>query len=96
MISAVFIFSIMDASMKRLSMHYHPLQVSCLRSLSSLLCICLPIAYRRSWAALRVTKPMLHLFRGLLGVTMLVSFVFAVHRLSLAQPYSLFLAANPS
>jgi len=36
---------------------------------------------------------MLHAFRGLLGITMLTSFVFAVHRLTLAQTYSLFLAA---
>src|ERR1700686_4940917 len=86
MIAAVFIFSIMDALMKRLSAHYGPLQIACPRSLSSLVCL-------RSWASLRAAGPMLHAFRGLLGVTMLTSFVFAVHRLTLAQTYSLFLAA---
>src|SRR5258706_10895696 len=93
MIAAVFIFSIMDALMKRLSAHYEPLQIACLRSLSSLVCLLPPIAWRRSWTALRATGPMLHAFRGLLGITMLASFVFAVHRLTLAQTYSLFLAA---
>src|ERR1700675_4576452 len=93
MIAAVFIFSIMDALMKRLSAHYGPLQIACLRSLSSLVCLLPPIAWRRSWTTLRATGPMLHAFRGLLGITMLASFVFAVHRLSLAQTYSLFLAA---
>jgi drug/metabolite transporter (DMT)-like permease len=93
MIAAVFIFSIMDALMKRLSAHYGPLQIACLRSLASLICLVPPIAWGRSWATLRAAGPMLHAFRGLLGITMLASFVFAVHRLTLAQTYSLFLAA---
>ena len=93
MIAAVFIFSIMDALMKRLSAHYGPLQIACLRSLSSLVCLLPPIAWRRSWSMLKATGPLLHAFRGLLGITMLASFVFAVHRLTLAQTYSLFLAA---
>jgi drug/metabolite transporter (DMT)-like permease len=93
MIAAVFIFSIMDALMKRLSAHYGPLQIACLRSLSSLVCLLPAIAWRRSWTTLRASGPMLHAFRGLLGITMLSSFVFAVHRLTLAQTYSLFLAA---
>jgi len=93
MIAAVFVFAIMDALMKRLSAHYGPLQIACLRSLSSLVCLLPPIAWRRSWAALRAAGPVLHVFRGLLGITMLASFVFAVHRLTLAQTYSLFLAA---
>jgi drug/metabolite transporter (DMT)-like permease len=93
MVAAVFIFSIMDALMKRLSSHYGPLQIACLRSLSSFLFMIGPIAWRRSWASLRVSEPLLHGLRGMLGITMLVSFVYAVHRLTLAQTYSLFLAA---
>jgi drug/metabolite transporter (DMT)-like permease len=93
MIAAVFVFSIMDALMKRLSMHYGPLQVACLRSASSLVCLLVPIGWQRSWASLRASSPALHLMRGVLGVTMLASFIFAVHRLTLAQTYSLFLAA---
>ncbi len=93
MVAAVFVFSIMDSLMKRLSAHYGPLQISCLRCLSSWLFLLPPIAWRRSWATLRFTNPPLHLFRGVLGILMLGSFVFAVHRLSMAQTYSLFLAA---
>jgi len=93
MIAAVFIFSIMDALMKRVSAHYGPLQVSCLRCVSSLLCLLLTIAWQGSWASLRATMPVLQAARGALGVIMLASFVFAVHRLTLAQTYSLFLAA---
>jgi len=93
MVAAVFIFSIMDALMKRLSAHYGPLEVSFLRCVSSLLCLLAVIAWQRSWTNLRATTPLLHLLRGALGIGMLASFVYAVHRLSLAQTYSLFLAA---
>lgn len=93
MVAAVFVFSIMDALMKRLSSHYEPLEIACLRSLSSLICLTLAIAWRGSWASLRAQGPVLHLFRAVLGIVMLTSFVFAVHRLTLAQTYSLFLAA---
>lgn len=93
MIAAVFVFAIMDAAMKRLSSHYPALQISCMRSLSSLLCIAVPILWRRSWNDFKATSPLLHAIRGALGVTMLVSFLFAVKSLSLAQTYSLFLAA---
>ena len=93
MVAAVFVFSIMDSLMKRLSDHYGPLQISCLRCISSWLFLFLPIVWRRTWTTLRPRNASLHLFRAVLGVGMLGSFVFAVHRLSLAQTYSLFLAA---
>jgi drug/metabolite transporter (DMT)-like permease len=93
MIAAVFVFAIMDSLMKGLSAHYGPLQISCLRCISSWLILFLPIAWQRSWETLRLRNPALHLFRAVLGITMLASFVFAVHQLSLAQTYSLFLAA---
>jgi len=93
MAAAVFVFSIMDATLKRLSSHYSALQVSCMRCLSSLLWLTLVIAYRRSWRVLRAAQPLLHLGRAVLGIAMLASFVFAVHQMTLAQTYSLFLAA---
>ena len=93
MVAAVFVFSIMDSLMKRLSAHYAPLQISSLRCISSLVFLLVPIAWQRTWAALRPRNAPLHLFRAALGIGMLGSFVFAVHRLSLAQTYSLFLAA---
>jgi drug/metabolite transporter (DMT)-like permease len=93
MVAAVFVFSIMDALLKRLSTHYGPLQISCLRCLSSWLFLLPPIAWQRTWGTLRPRNAPLHLFRAVLGIGMLGGFVFAVHRLSLAQTYSLFLAA---
>ena len=93
MVAAVFVFSIMDSLMKRLSAHYGPLQISCLRCIASWLFLLVPIAWQKSWLSLRPKNAPLHLFRAVLGVGMLGSFVFAVHRLTLAQTYSLFLAA---
>jgi len=93
MIAAVFAFAIMDSLMKRLSSHYRPLQVSSMRCLSSLVLLIVAIASRRSWRQLRATQPLLHFMRGALGVGMLSSFVYAVHLLTMAQTYSLFLAA---
>lgn len=93
MVAAVFVFAIMDALMKRLSAHYGPLEVACLRSLSSLACLTLAIAWRGTWVSLRAEGLPLHFMRAVLGIMMLASFIFAVHRLTLAQTYSLFLAA---
>ena len=50
MIAAVFIFAIMDSVMKRLSTHYGPLQIACLRSLSSLICLMPPTIWRSASA----------------------------------------------
>jgi drug/metabolite transporter (DMT)-like permease len=93
MLAAVFVFAIMDALLKRLSTQYGLFQVACLRSLSSLVFICMPILWRRAWNELRPRSPALHVFRALLGVAMLASFVFAVRSLSLAETYSVFLCA---
>jgi drug/metabolite transporter (DMT)-like permease len=93
MIAAVFVFSIMDSLVKRLSTHYGALQIACLRCICSWLFLLPPIAWRRSWAALRPRNPGLHLLRAALGILLLTSFVFAVRRLSMAQTYAMFLAA---
>jgi drug/metabolite transporter (DMT)-like permease len=93
MAAAVFIFAIMDALLKGISSRYGPLQVACLRSISSWLFLLPPIAWAGSWRALRPRNPPLHLLRAVLGIGMLASFVYAVHRLSLAQTYSVFLTA---
>jgi len=93
MLAAVFVFSIMDASLKRLSARYGLFQVASMRCTSSLLVLCVPIVWRRSWESLRLTSLALQLFRAVLGITMLASFVYAVQRLSLAATYSIFLCA---
>jgi drug/metabolite transporter (DMT)-like permease len=93
MLSAVFMFSIMDSSMKRLSQTYGGFELSCLRCVSSIVFLLVPIAWTRSWRTLRPANLPLHLVRAVLGIVMLGTFVYAVRRLSMAETYSLFLCA---
>jgi drug/metabolite transporter (DMT)-like permease len=93
MIAAVFVFAIMDASLKRLSAQYSMYQVSCMRCFSSLLFLMIPVIARGSYAQLRMESPWLHLVRAVFGFGMLVCFIFAVHRLTLAETYAVCLCA---
>jgi len=93
MLASVALFSLMDAGLKTLSAHYPPFQVAALRGLSSL-----PIVF--AWVVLttgpttllRVRWP-LHLLRGVLGIAMMASFVYALKRLPLSTAYSIFFVA---
>ena len=93
MLISVALFSLMDAALKTLSAHYPPFQVAALRGLSSL-----PLVL--TWALwtvgamplLRVRWP-LHLLRGVLGIAMMASFVYALKRLPLSTAYSIFFVA---
>ena len=63
----------------------------CMTSIGFLL---LPIAWSGCVAVLAAGESaLLHVLRALLGIVMLSSFVYAVHRLSMAETYSLFLCA---
>jgi drug/metabolite transporter (DMT)-like permease len=93
MLLAVALFSVMDAQLKLLAAHYEPLQVSCLRGLTSLPFVLLPIVVRGRLDRLRIVNLRLHLLRGVLSVLMLGSFVFAVRESSLAHTYSIFMCA---
>jgi drug/metabolite transporter (DMT)-like permease len=53
MLAAVFVFAIMDASLKRLSTQCGMLQVGAMRCLASWLFVALPLALRRDWRSLR-------------------------------------------
>src|ERR1700732_712187 len=68
MVAAVFVFSIMDSLLKRLSAHDGPLQTSFWRCISSWLFLLPPIAWQRTWATLRPRNLPLHLFRAVLGI----------------------------
>lgn len=93
MLAAVGMFALMDAALKLLSAHYPPFQVAALRGLSSLpLVLAWALATVGPVALLRVRWP-LHLMRGVLGITMMASFVFALKRLPLSTAYSIFFVA---
>jgi drug/metabolite transporter (DMT)-like permease len=93
MLIAVAMFSFMDTSMKLLSAHYPAMQVTALRSLSSLPLLCGYMLYRGAFkTVLRVRWPM-HLFRAVLGIGMLTTFAYGLKSLSLAEAYSIFFIA---
>ncbi|MEO5963075.1 MAG: DMT family transporter [Thermomonas sp.] len=93
MLAAVLMFALMDAGLKTLSAQYPPLQVATLRGLSSL-----PLVL--AWTLLTVgLRPLLrirwplHLLRGVLGIVMMGSFVYALKRMPLSTAYSIFFVA---
>jgi len=83
MLTAVAVFSLMDASLKQLTGSYPPWQVSCIRGLASI-----PVMRRllpaRWWP---------HLARGVLAVGMLSLFVYSLQTLPLTETYAIFLCA---
>jgi drug/metabolite transporter (DMT)-like permease len=93
MFVAVAAFAFMDALLKLFAAHYPPLQVAAIRAAASIPFVLLPIALRGSWSVLRLRRPGLHLLRGLLGVFMLSTFVFALGQASMASVYSIYMAA---
>ena len=93
MLASVALFSLMDAGLKLLSAHYPPFQVAALRGLSSLpLVLAWALWTVGPRALLRVRWP-LHLLRGVLGIAMMASFVYALKRLPLSTAYSIFFVA---
>lgn len=93
MLSAVAAFSGMDALLKLLSQHYPPMEVVALRGAASIPFMLLPLIVMGRLSALKPVRIGMHLLRGLLMLLVLVGFVYAVHVLSLADAYAIFLAA---
>ena len=84
MLAAGLLFAFMDAGMKWISNDYSPFQVATLRSLSALPLVLAWILLRgRAGTLLRVHWG-LHLLRGLLGVGMMVGFVYGLARMPLS------------
>jgi drug/metabolite transporter (DMT)-like permease len=93
MLASVGLFSLMDAGLKLLSAHYPPFQVAALRGLASLPFVLVwALATVGPARLLRVRWP-LHLLRGVLGVLMMASFVYALRSLPLSTAYTVFFVA---
>ena len=93
MLASVALFACLDVGLKLLSAHYPPLQVAALRGLASLpLVLAWALASCGPRALLHV-RWALHLLRGVLGIVMMGSFVYALRRLPLATAYSIFFVA---
>lgn len=93
MFIAVAAFSFMDALLKLFAAHYPPLQVGALRAMASLPFVLIPLMWQGRLADLKIRRLGLHLLRGLLGVVMLATFVYALAAAPLASVYSIYMAA---
>lgn len=93
MLIAVAMFSAMDALLKIFAGHYPALQVSAMRALASIPFVVLPLWWRGRLHELRPVRVRLHLVRGVLGIVMLGTFVFALREASLASVYSIYMGA---
>lgn len=90
---AVAMFSLMDTAMKLLAAHYPAMQVTVLRSFSSLPLVCVWVAWRGKFPTMLKVRWPLQLLRGALGIGMLTMFAYALKSLPLAETYSVFFIA---
>ncbi|MGV8923304.1 MAG: DMT family transporter [Thermomonas sp.] len=93
MLAAVLMFALMDAGLKTLSAHYPPLQVATLRGWSSLPLVLAWVLLTTGLRPLLRIRWGLHVLRGVLGIVMMGSFVYALKRLPLSTAYSIFFVA---
>ncbi|HEX7031175.1 MAG TPA: DMT family transporter [Gammaproteobacteria bacterium] len=94
MLSAMAVFAVMDAAMKQLAGHYPPLQVASLRGLVSLPFVVGWVWWReRGFGTLIRVRWRWQLARGVLGVLMLTSFIYAISGMPLSEAYALFFVA---
>jgi len=93
MLVAVAMFALMDAGLKQLSEYYPPFQVASLRGAASLPLVLVWALATGGVATLFRVRWSLHLLRGVLGVVMMATFVFAVSKLPLSTTYSIFFVA---
>lgn len=94
MLLAMAVLSVMDATMKQLAGHYPPLEVAALRGTVSLPFVIAWVYWReRSFATLFRVRWRWHLARGLLAITMLTSFIYALGQMPLSETYALFFIA---
>ncbi len=89
MLLAVALFGLMDAGLKLLSPHYAPLQIAALRGLSSLPWVLLWAAATVGLRSLLRPRWSLHLLRGVLGLAMMVGFIFGLRTLPLSTAYAI-------
>ncbi|MEO5565455.1 MAG: DMT family transporter [Luteimonas sp.] len=93
MLLCVAIFSAMDTILKVLSADYPPFQVAALRGASSLPWLLAWALATTGLAPLLRVRWSLHLLRGLLGIMMMASFVYALRTLPLSTAYTIFFVA---
>ncbi len=93
MLAAVGLFALMDAGLKLLSAYYPPLQVAALRGGASLPFVLFWALMTIGARSLFQVRWLLHLLRGVLGITMMTMFVYALRTLPLTTAYTIFFIA---
>jgi drug/metabolite transporter (DMT)-like permease len=93
MLAAVASFAGMDALLKVFSKDYPALEVAALRGAASLPFLVIPLLVTGRLRDLKPHRFSLHLLRGVLMIGVVCGFVYSVRVLSLADAYSIFLAA---
>jgi drug/metabolite transporter (DMT)-like permease len=93
MLASVALFSMMDAGLKTLSERYPPFQVATLRGLASLPLVLAWSLATVGWKPLLRVRWPLHLLRGVIGIAMMASFVYALKRMPLSTAYTIFFVA---
>jgi drug/metabolite transporter (DMT)-like permease len=93
MLAAVVAFCGMDTMLKLLSQHYPAMEVVTLRGAASIPFMVLPVLVLGRITDLKPVRLGMHFLRAMLMLVVLGAFVYAVHVLSLADAYAIFLAA---
>lgn len=93
MVAAVGAFSLMDALLKTLTPHYPAVQVAAMRGMAALPLVVAYVLWRRQLGSVVRVRWPLHLLRGVLNITMLSLFAFALRELGLSEAYTIFFIA---
>jgi drug/metabolite transporter (DMT)-like permease len=93
MLAAVALFALMDAGLKTLSGRYPPFQVATLRGAASLPLVLAWSLATVGWKPLLRVRWPLHVLRGVIGIAMMASFVYALKRMPLSTTYTIFFVA---
>jgi drug/metabolite transporter (DMT)-like permease len=93
MLIAVGAFACLDTLLKLLAQHYPSTQVSALRGAASLPFLILPALFMGRPRELQPRRLKWHFLRGVLQIVTLVTFIYALRQLSLADTYAIFLSA---
>ena len=80
MVAAVGCFSLMDALLKTLSGSYPAMQVASLRGLAAVPLVVVYVVWRGPVRSLLKVRWPLHLLRGVINITMLTLFAFALRK----------------
>jgi len=91
--AAILLLSVMDALIKWTTDHYPVVQIVAFRSVIGLLPILVVLAWRRRFHELRTRRPLIHVVRGVIGVSAGFCFFYAFKTLPLVDAYAIAFAS---